>query len=818
MNTFRAIEPADHSAPIGVNGAIVLGQQAGRDLSPQRIMLLQGTQHSSSHAPFFPGSESSRKYVYPCEKAELWHDWSVDRNILSELRSCNAVVLRDFSLPELDSLFRLRALQLLASQPCLDIPSIVFISKLESDSIVPGLRRRMVASWPFRSALFVADGATATALRNENLPVIASADAARMTLAELSGHPDALMCRATADQSIGLHIQPLWGRCGSSTAFANEIDCLLDRNLFAIRIFIDPDRRFGGTTRRALARMLPQNLLDSGPCLESVACWQPDSVWGLVARRQTSLLHLQRRRVSQFFPRIHAAKRAANDYEEFYETVRKRTQATLRDDVVIALASRAEVAIVNHAFNLGFAARVAPSAKLILDTHDYLTRGAVERARTAKNSKAFPDCATLRRHLALEHHLWQAADVCTAVSPSEAACIERHAAHSLLVLPEPYVKPWRDPGSAAQWDFLIVADNHFFNIDSVAWFLERVVLPNAQLRALRIAVVGKVCASLERDWSPRLSNVNWLGFVRDLDQTRNQSRLAVCPDRAGTGISVKALSAIAAGQPIVASSVALRGLPSAVTDLIPFSDTGEGMASDILDLLNHPGRLALRQKSIVHAYGVLKNNGSYAAAIGLAGARPEKVTRARRGLLAEFGGSTAVQASSEPGSSVAPALESIELHSSGNAAPFLGPGWHEPESWGRFMDGNFALLCLPVVWSARRATIEIQFLDIKPSTGVRIGCRGRTLSPPGFSTSDRSMRFKLDGSMVNDAGDHVTLDFQADSTFCPHDHDGSSDERVLGAGVKSVKVLLSRLERLERRVMSLLDPERKRRGNDSPCP
>jgi hypothetical protein len=817
MNTFRAIDPADHSAPIGVNGAIVLGPH-GRDLSPQRIMLLQGTQHSSSHPPFFPGSEPSRKYVYPCEKAELWHDWSVDRNILSELRSGDAVVLRDFSLAELDSLFRLRALQLLASQPRLDIPSVVFISKLESDSLVPGLRQRMVASWPFRSALFVADGAAASVLRNENFPVIASADAARMTLADLSAHPEALMCRAAADQSIGLHIQPLWGRCGSSTAFANEIDCLLDRNLFAIRIFIDPDRRFGGTTRRALARMLPQNLLDSGPCLESIACWQPESLWGLVARRQTYLLHSQKRRFLQLFPGIHPGKRPTNDYEEFYETVRKRTQATLRDDVVVQLASRAEVAIVNHAVNIGFAARVAPCAKLILDTHDYLTRGALERARSAKNSKAFPDRTTLRRHLALEHNLWQAADVCATVSPSEAARIERHAAHCLLVLPEPYVKPWRDPGATAQWDILIVADNHFFNIESVAWFFEEVVLPNPRLCALRIAVVGKVCASLEPDWSARLSNVSWLGFVRDLDQTRNQSRLAVCPDRAGTGISVKALSAIAAGQPIVASSVALRGLPSVVTDLIPVSDTGEGMASDILDLLDHPGRLALRQKSIVCAYGVLKNSGSYAAAIGLAGERPEKVTRARQGLLAEFGGSTPVRDSSEPDSSVAPAIESIELHSSGNAAPFLGPGWHEAESWGRFMDGNFALLCLPGVWSAKRATIEIQFLDIKPPTGVAIGCRGRTLSPAGFSTSNRSVRFKLDGSMVNEAGDQVTLDFQADSTFCPHDNDGSSDERVLGAGVKSVKVVLSRLERLKRHVMLLLDSEGKRRGDDSPCP
>jgi hypothetical protein len=134
------------------------------------------------------------------------------------------------------------------------------------------------------------------------------------------------------------------------------------------------------------------------------------------------------------------------------------------------------------------------------------------------------------------------------------------------------------------------------------------------------------------------------------------------------------------------------------------------------------------------------------------------------------------------------------------------------------MDGHFASLHLPAVWSAKRATIEIQFLDINRSTGVTIGCQGRMLSPPGFSTSDRSIRFKLDASMTSDPGDYVALDFHADSTFCPHDHDGGLDERVLGAGVKLVRVVLPRGERLKRGLKALLATERRRRGNDSPCP
>jgi hypothetical protein len=193
------------------------------------------------------------------------------------------------------------------------------------------------------------------------------------------------------------------------------------------------------------------------------------------------------------------------------------------------------VAIVNRATNLGFAASACPEARIVLDTRDYLTRNAFDIACVEENGRAFPDRSSLRRHVALENRLWQAADVCINVSCDEQRRICRHASSSLLVIPEPYVKPWTDRGPDAEWDMLIVADEHFFNVRSVAWLMEDVISPNERLRNKRVAIVGHVRRSLEHLWSERLPNVRWLGFVHDLDQIRNSSRLAVCPDLSGTG-------------------------------------------------------------------------------------------------------------------------------------------------------------------------------------------------------------------------------------------------------------------------------------------
>src|SRR5208337_2100623 len=701
----------------------------------------------------FPVLGESASFLWRRESVLFAHDWAPDQGIFRSLSDFDGVALRGFSLLGLESVFRLRALQLLDGQACLKIPSAVFVEDIgEAPRLVRGFGRRVVSSWPFQSVVFVADDAAAAALSAEGLTVVKRSKAAKMSVQDLLGLPRAVRSEAAQDQGIGVQIQPPWGRCGSSTAFANQLETLNDGGLFTIRAFIDHQLRWGPTAMRRLAESIPENRIDSAPHLETFASADGE------------------------FPQA-----PENELAEFEKSVRIRTRSTICDRVARDLALRAQVVIVNRAVSVGFAAHACPQARVVLDTHDHLTRNAV--ARLKRELDAFPDWGTLRRHLALEHRLWRAADVCTTPSLDEEGRIRRAALAALLVLPEPYVEPWTDPGLGAEWDALIVADDHAFNVRPVSWMLEKVISPDARLRGLKIAVVGRVQRALEHLWSERLPSVKWLGYVADLDGVRNASRIAVCPDRGGTGISVKLLTALAAGQPVVVTSASLRGFPKAVAEFIPVADDPAAMGQDILRLLDDPAEARARRDCVERASRRLHKMSGYSAAIDLACVAPAGAAEARRSLVADF--------AAEPASS--PLCLSFDRHvarlafnTDGNAADFLGMGWHEPEVWGRWMDGDHSTLRVPASSISSRTMVHVQFCDFQRPIGVSVSCGGRVLTPPGLTTAAGRARLELSESMKDPEGEAITLEFRTDSTTCPREADGSEDSRVLGAGIESL--------------------------------
>ncbi len=710
----------------------------------------------------------SRRFVWPQSRAST-AAWETDRAVLEALQTCQGAILRDFTLAGVETLFRLRALQLLAREPRLDLPSVAIMASGEPDAaLVPGLGRRIASSWPFASVVFVAGGDAATALKAEHLTVVAPVEAERLGYDELLALPGAVS-KASAEQGVGVHIQPMWGRCGSSTAFANELDTLIDAGLFVLRVYIDHERRFGPTARRLFSQLVPENSIDGAPHLESLASASDAG-----------------------------GQAVGDEFAGFHHSVATRTRSAIVDPVAAQLAQRAEAAIVNHAVNVGFAARACPQARLVLDTHDYLTRNAVERARGAGNKKAFPDCRTLRRHVALETRLWRAADVCSTVSHDEEKRVRRHNAHCLMVFPQPYVRPWSDPGRDAQWDIMLVADQHYFNVNSVAWFLEEVVSKSERLKTTRICVVGQVRRALEPLWAKKLPNVKWLGFVQDLDETRATSRVAVCPDRGGTGISVKTLSALAAGQALVATSQAFRGLPASVAATVSVCDDAKGMAQDLIALLDDPDKLHERGENALRARKILQYAGSYAAAMEMARSRENAV--ARKNLIEEF-------SKPEPVSSklaeVRKGVIRLGFEKGGAAAPLLRPYWHNGERWGRWTDGETASLSFPRAWLRDAVEIEIRFIDAKYATNVALLCDGRRLTRENLSTRDRAAYVRVDEALKQ-GSEHATFEFRVASEHCPKDCGFSPDDRVLGMGLRSFSIVLTQRARWKLRLKQAL--------------
>lgn len=98
------------------------------------------------------------------------------------------------------------------------------------------------------------------------------------------------------------------------------------------------------------------------------------------------------------------------------------------------------------------------------------------------------------------------------------------------------------------------------NAQGLRWFMDHVVplLP----KTVRVAVAGKGSEGITH------APVDSLGFVPDAMEFMRSCRVVCIPSTAGGGVQIKTIDAIASGRPIVATSVALRGIetpPATVT-------------------------------------------------------------------------------------------------------------------------------------------------------------------------------------------------------------------------------------------------------------
>jgi glycosyltransferase involved in cell wall biosynthesis len=152
-------------------------------------------------------------------------------------------------------------------------------------------------------------------------------------------------------------------------------------------------------------------------------------------------------------------------------------------------------------------------------------------------------------------------------SPSEAAAFRRHVGPCRCrveivptgVDPVPAAPPASGPPRLVFTGALAYRPN----ADAVR-YLCREIFP--RVRRLhpdaRLSIVGQG-ASPELRAACEGDGVEFLGFVPDVFDVLRRSTVFVCPMREGTGIKVKVLEAMASGLPVVATPLALEGIPEA---------------------------------------------------------------------------------------------------------------------------------------------------------------------------------------------------------------------------------------------------------------
>lgn len=202
--------------------------------------------------------------------------------------------------------------------------------------------------------------------------------------------------------------------------------------------------------------------------------------------------------------------------------------------------------------------RHAPRARVVFDTVD------LHYLREEREAELHRDArlrAAAKRTQAQELHLVRDCDITWVVSPVERELLQRECPGARVeVLSNVHeVVGSRTPWAQRRDIWFVGGFQHVPNQDAVLWFAREVwPLVLRRLPDLNLHVVGSRAPEAIRALAGGAIQVH--GFVEDLSPFLQGCRLAIAPLRYGAGVKGKVNQAMACGQPVVATSVAVEGM------------------------------------------------------------------------------------------------------------------------------------------------------------------------------------------------------------------------------------------------------------------
>jgi len=127
------------------------------------------------------------------------------------------------------------------------------------------------------------------------------------------------------------------------------------------------------------------------------------------------------------------------------------------------------------------------------------------------------------------------------------------------------------------------------NIDAVRWFIHQVYpLIRQQRSDVQFDVVGARPPADLLALNDAGLGINVTGYVQDPTPYQQRAAAMVVPLRAGGGMRVKILNALAEGIPIVSTTIGYEGIKVTPGHDILVGDTPEAFAAEVLRVLNDP--------------------------------------------------------------------------------------------------------------------------------------------------------------------------------------------------------------------------------------
>lgn len=192
-----------------------------------------------------------------------------------------------------------------------------------------------------------------------------------------------------------------------------------------------------------------------------------------------------------------------------------------------------------------------------------------------------------------EARLIARADVVFPITDVDAAMAERMAPDAKLVLANGGIDPdtWVEPTVERNSADVVLSTTYAWapNLDSLRWFSQYVWPLVHRLRPdARFRVVG----SRPPAWIFGREHEGILvdGFVDDIVHKLHSSTIAVAPLLAGSGVRIKVLESMAAGLPVVSTTIGAEGIQASEADGLLRVDDPNAMAQSIVSLLNEPNR------------------------------------------------------------------------------------------------------------------------------------------------------------------------------------------------------------------------------------
>lgn len=122
------------------------------------------------------------------------------------------------------------------------------------------------------------------------------------------------------------------------------------------------------------------------------------------------------------------------------------------------------------------------------------------------------------------------------------------------------------------------------NIDAINWFIKDIFpLIKGEVPACKLIVAGNVCNKIEKG---NTESIVLLGRVEEVDSVYSTCRVAVNPVRAGTGLNIKSIEAIAHCKPLVATCVGAKGLVFE-KPVVAVANNNRGFADKVIAFLKN---------------------------------------------------------------------------------------------------------------------------------------------------------------------------------------------------------------------------------------